>query len=413
MNLIKTSILTGISTIIKMISSFVINKVIAMYVGPSGLAIIGQLQNFNSIITTFANGAITGGITKYTAEFRDNDDIKSKFFSTAVVISLTCSFIIGVFLNIFSSDLSMWVLKSNKYSSVFVIFGFTVVLFALNTLLMAILNGQKEIKKYILVGIVGSLFSLLFTSALIINLGLIGALYALVVDQSIIFFVTFILVIKSSWFKFKFFKRGADKESLIKLSGYSLMAITSAVTVPISHVLVRNYIGETLGWDKAGYWQGIWYISSMYLMVVTSSLGVYYLPRLSEIKDNIELKKEILNGYKIIIPIVVIMSLTIFILRELAIKIAFNESFMPMKELFKWQLIGDVIKITSWLLSYLMLAKAMTKIFIYTEVLFNFSFVALAVIFINNYGVIGVTYAFALNYFFYLIIMIFMFRSKF
>jgi PST family polysaccharide transporter len=151
----------------------------------------------------------------------------------------------------------------------------------------------------------------------------------------------------------------------------------------------------------------------MYLMVVTSSLGVYYLPRLSEIKDNIELKKEILNGYKIIIPIVVIMSLTIFILRELAIKIAFNESFMPMKELFKWQLIGDVIKITSWLLSYLMLAKAMTKIFIYTEVLFNFSFVALAVIFINNYGVIGVTYAFALNYFFYLIIMIFMFRSKF
>jgi PST family polysaccharide transporter len=46
MTLIKTSVLTGISTIIKVISAFVINKVIAIYVGPSGLAIVGQLQNF-------------------------------------------------------------------------------------------------------------------------------------------------------------------------------------------------------------------------------------------------------------------------------------------------------------------------------------------------------------------------------
>jgi PST family polysaccharide transporter len=46
LTLIKTSILSAIATIIKVISGFVINKVIAMYVGPSGLAVVGQLQNF-------------------------------------------------------------------------------------------------------------------------------------------------------------------------------------------------------------------------------------------------------------------------------------------------------------------------------------------------------------------------------
>jgi PST family polysaccharide transporter len=191
------------------------------------------------------------------------------------------------------------------------------------------------------------------------------------------------------------------------------MAITSALTVPASHLIVRNYIGENLSWDDAGYWQGIWYISSMYLMVVTTSLSVYYLPRLSEIQDNSELKKEVFNGYKIIIPIVIVMALLIFLLKEYIILIAFNDKFMPMIELFKWQLIGDVIKIASWLLGMLMLAKAMTKVFIITEILFSINFILLSIFFINHFGLVGITYAYSLNYLLYLGMMILIFRKRF
>lgn len=412
MTLIKTSVLTGISTIIKAISAFVINKVIAIYVGPSGLAIVGQLQNFMELIVTFSNGAITNGIVKYTAEYQTIEQ-KQKIFSTSIVISLVCSLIISIFLFGFSDYLSKLILKDIQYSSVFIVFGLTIFLFALNTVLMSILNGQKEIKKYILVNIASSIFSLFFTSFLIMQLNLMGALYALVVNQSVIFFVTLVFVVKSNWFKLEYFKQGLDKESLSKLSRYSLMAITSALTVPVSHLIIRNYIGENLGWDSAGYWQGIWYISTMYLMIITTSLGVYYLPRLSEIQDNNELKKEIFHGYKIIIPIVIVMSIVIFLLKEYIILIAFSDKFMPMMELFTWQLIGDVIKIASWLLAYLMLAKAMTKIFIYTEIVFSTLFVLLSILFVNNFGLIGITYAFSLNYFLYLIMMIFIFRKRF
>lgn len=412
MNLIKTSVLTGVSTVIKVIAGFIINKVIAMYIGPSGLASVGHLQNFLSIVTTFSNGAIASGVIKYTAEYTDIKQ-KQKIFSTSIVISLFCSFIISLILFGFSRYFSELILKDTQYSSVFIVFGLTVFLFALNTILMSILNGQKEIKKYVLVNIYSSLFSLLFTSFLIMQLHLMGALYALVVNQSVIFFVTLGFVVKSSWFKWEYFKQGVDKESLIKLSKYSLMAITSALTVPVSHLLIRNYIGDSLGWDEAGYWQGIWYISTTYLMVVTTSLGVYYLPRLSEITDNKELKKEIISGYKIIMPIVIILALGIYVFRELAIYIAFTDDFLPMLVLFKWQLIGDVIKIASWLLGYLMLAKAMTRIFIYTEIMFSVLFVVLSMVFIKQCGLVGVTYAFSLNYFLYLIMMIFIFRKRF
>ena len=412
MTLIKTSVLTGISTVIKLVSAFVINKVIAIYIGPSGLAIVGQLQSFTSIITTFSNGAISSGIVKYTAEYQDIEE-KKKIFSSSIVISLICSLIISIFLFTFSGYLSELILKDIQYSSVFIIFGATIFLFALNMVLISILNGQKEIKKYVLVNIAGSIFSLVFTSILIMQLNLMGALYAMVLNQSVMFFVTLAFVIKSSWFKLEYFKQGLDKESLSKLSKYSLMAIVSALTVPVSHLIIREYIGENLGWDSAGYWQGIWYISTMYLMLVTTTLGVYYLPRLSEIQDNKELRKEIFSGYKIIMPIVILASLIIFLLKEYVILIAFSKDFMPMMELFAWQLIGDVIKIASWLLAYLMLAKAMTKVFIYTEVLFSALFVGLSILFVDKFGLVGITYAYALNYFLYLVTMIFIFRKRF
>jgi PST family polysaccharide transporter len=412
LTLIKTSVLTALSTVIKVFAGFIINKVIALYVGPSGLAVVGQLQNFMSIITTFANGATTQGIIKYTAEYQTIEQ-KQKIFSTSIVVSLICSFVLSIGLLLFSEELSQLVLKEATYSSVFIVFGFTLVLFALNTVLMSILNGQKEIKKYIAVNIVSSLFSLFLTYFLIMQFNLIGALYALVVNQSVIFFVTLAFVIKSQWFKWEYFKGGIDKQSLIKLSKFSLMAITSALTVPVSHLIVRNYIGENLGWEDAGYWQGIWYISSMYLMVVTTSLGIYYLPRLSEIHNDDELKKEIISGYKIIMPIVTVLALSIYLLRDYVILIAFSDKFHPMADLFLWQMIGDVVKIASWLLGYVLLAKAMTKLFIYTEIAFSILFVVFAIFFINSFGLVGITYAFSLNYVLHLFVMIYIFRRKY
>jgi len=402
MTLIKTSVLTAVSTIVTVISAFVINKVLAIYVGPSGLAFVGQLKDFVTMITTFSNGAISQGIVKYTAEYETIEE-KQKVFSTSIIISLVCSTIISVLLFILGDYLSVRILKDIQYSSVFVIFGLTVFLFALNAILMSILNGQKEIKKYVLANIANSLVALFVTSILIFQLNIIGALYALVINQSIVFFITLLFVIKNSWFKIIYFKQGIDKETLVKLTKFSLMAITSAICVPISHIIIRNYIGENLGWDSAGYWQGMWYISTIYLMLITTSLSVYYLPKLSSIKDKMELKNEIINGYKIIMPIVVIFAFLVFLIKEYVVIIAFDEKFMPMIELFKWQLIGDVLKMAAWLLSYLMLAKAMTKSFIFTEIIFSTTFVIFSIVMVNSFGLIGMTYSFVLNYILYLL----------
>lgn len=412
MNLISTSILTAISTIIKVISGFIINKLIAVYIGPTGLAMVGQFQNFIAIIKTISTGGIEQGVIKYTSEYKDKYK-KAKLLSTALFITFISSLIIGIVLIIFSDTLSKNILNSLEFSNIFNLFGFTIILYSLNALMLAILNGHQEIKKFTIVNISGSIISLLFTSLLLFFYHLEGALFALILNQSILFFLTLRFVVKSNWFNIKLFTLGIEKDSAIKLGKFTFMALISAMAVPMVLLFIRDYIGSNIGWNEAGYWQGIYYISTMYLLIVTTSLGVYYLPKLSEIEDRKELKREILNGYIIIMPIVIILALTIYLLRETIVNIAFSDKFMPMLELFKWQLIGDVIKIASWLLSYLMLAKAMTKTFVITEIIFGLIFATLSVIFLNIFGLVGVTYAFALNYTLYLIVMSFIFRGVF
>jgi len=312
---------------------------------------------------------------------------------------------------LFHDYLSNLFFKNDEYGSIFIIFAMTLVLFVLNSLLLAILNGQKEIKKLVSIGIVSSFVGLILTGLLSYYFGLYGALLSYTTGQAIVFFVTLIYVLRSSWFKFNLFTDTLNKRYLKKLSGYTFMAISSALSVPVSMLLIRTYIGENLGWEDAGYWDGIWKISSAYLMFVTTTLGIYYLPRLSEIKEDKELKKEILDGYKIIIPVITFIAICIYFARNIIIQVLFTSEFSPMAELFLYQMIGDVIKIASWLLGYIMIARAMTKSFIVTEIFFSISFVMLSILLINIYGLIGVTIAFTLNYLLHLFTMLFIFRN--
>ena len=68
MNLIKTSFYTSISTAITFISGFIVTKVVAIKIGPQGMAYLGQFQNTTSILAMLATGAITTGVIKYLAE---------------------------------------------------------------------------------------------------------------------------------------------------------------------------------------------------------------------------------------------------------------------------------------------------------------------------------------------------------
>ncbi|RZJ99577.1 MAG: O-antigen translocase, partial [Flavobacterium sp.] len=164
---LKVFSLTAISTLIRMISGLVSVKVVAIIIGPSGIALIGQLNNFATIIMIVASGGINNGVTKYVAELRNSvEDIK-RLLSSALKIVIICSVSSGILLIAFSRYLSELIMLSTAYSYVFVIFGFTIFLYAFNGLIASILNGFKEFKLFVYVNIIGSIFGFIFTLVLV------------------------------------------------------------------------------------------------------------------------------------------------------------------------------------------------------------------------------------------------------
>ncbi|WP_391120060.1 O-antigen translocase [Psychrobacillus sp. L3] len=411
MNFLKTSLLSGLSTVIKLLSGLVVNKVVAVYIGPAGIALIGQFQNFLSIITTFGNGAIGSGVTKYVAEFHESDvKRRNDFISASFIITFIFSVIIGALVFIGSSFLSEWILKTTEYSGVFKLLGITLILISFNIILLSIINGIKRIKLFIAINICSSLLSLSVTSLLTIFFGVFGALLSMIIVQSIVLLITLPLVRKKLDLQFKM-NIHIEKEILKKLLAFSLMAIVSVLSVSISQIAIRIHLIEKFSLEEAGYWQSVWMISTMYLMVMTTAFSTYYLPKLSELQKKGEIRKEIFSGYKIILPFTLITALMIYFLRDFIIAILFTPEFTEMRTLFAFQLIGDFLKMASWSLAFLMIAKAMTKTFIITEILFSVSFYFIAIVMTENYGLIGVTQAYAINYFIYFITMLIIFKS--
>ena len=406
MTLIKTSLLNALAVLVRMLTLLGINKILAIYVGPAGYAALGQFQNAVQMITTFASGAINNGVTKYTAEYYEDEEQQQAVWRSAGTIAILGSVLTGVLVVLFREPLAKWFLHDTTLSGVFVWFGVTLPLFVLNTLLLAILNGKKEIRRYVLANISGSAFALLATVVMAVQYGLYGALVALAVYQSLSFFVTLGLTCKTNWFRIQYLFGDINKTIAKNLAKYTAMALTSAACVPLSHILVRNYLGESLGWEAAGYWEAMWRLSSAYLMLVTTTLSIYYLPRLSELSDPKAIKNEIIHGYKMILPFAAVCSVIIYLFRDFIIELLFSEKFFDMRVLFGWQVVGDTLKIGGWILAYLMLGKAMIKLFIVTEIACSISFYILTILICQTVGFVGVSVAHALNYFFYWVAMI-------
>lgn len=412
MNLLTTSVLNGVAVLIKTITMFVLNKILAVYLGPTGYAAIGQFQNFIQMVTTFAGSAINTAVVKYTAEYHEDESKQRAIWKTAGSIVFLFSLIFAFLILIFQGQLSLYIFHSLKYQTVFIWFAVFLIFFNFNTLFLAILNGKKEILKLVLANIAGSLFALIITSVLAIKLHLYGALVALSIYQSMAFIVTLFLCYRANWFKFSSLLGKIDLEITKKFSPFILMALVSAICVPLSQMLIRAYLTQEFSLAYAGYWEAMIRLSTVYLMLVTTTLGVYYLPRLSELNKIDEIKKEIYLGYKFLFPLTVVGGIIVFILRDWIINLLFTPSFAPMQDLFFWQMMGDALKIGSWILAYLMLSKAMTKLYISTEIIFTLSLIALTYVCTQFFGFKGVSIAHLINYgMYWIVISLFIFKQ--
>lgn len=396
MSLLKSTSWTGLSTLIKIISTYISWKIIAVYTGPSGLAIIEQFQNFIQICRSLSC-SLNQGIVKYVSEYKNDYDNKSRIISTAFVIYMLASILVTIFLFLFNSYISEKIFHSLAYKTPIILLGISIILYALNSLLLSILNGELEIKKYVICNIVNTIFIFIVTAYAVTHDGIQGGLIALALNQSVSILFTAYITVKNKSFKLNLYLRGIDLDSVNKLVKYAIISFVPILITPVTSVILRKYIANELSWQDAGYWQGIMKLSDGYIILMELMINVYFLPKISSIKVFSEFKSEIINSYRLIIPLVLIGTIVFYLLKKQIVYVLFSASFYPMLILFKFQLVGDAARIGTWLLGSVMSARAQIKIIVISEIAFSISYVVLTIIFVHYFGLIGSAIGFAIN----------------
>jgi len=412
--LVKVSSFNAIGVLVKMVTGFVSLKVMAIFLGPDGLALIGNLRNFLTSLQSVGTLGLYNGVVKYIAEFKNDKKELTAVMSTSYLICFVATLCVSVWLYI---DTDFWnqLIFGEQYTYGFIFKALAIALpfYSLNTLCLAIINGFSKYKIYILLNIISSILGLVITVLLVYRLNLEGAFFAIVINPVVSLLITIgiivsrknkVIVLPTTQISLKYTKL---------LSSYAIMALLSATVLPAILIRIRNYIILTKGAAEAGYWEAIQSISGQYMLFVTTLLTVYLLPRLSEIKRSREFRFEVINFYKTILPVFAFGFLVIYIFRNLIIKILFSIDFKPMEPLFLWQLLGDFFKIASLVIAYQFLAKRMFWYYIITEVASLGFLYVLSMYLIDLFGFIGASMAYFFNYVFYFLLLVLVFRKSF
>ena len=413
MNFIKTSIYSAASTTISLLVKLITNKVIAVYLGTNGMFLIGQLKDFLKIGNTLGTMGIETGTVKYTSELNKNNTNFKELLSTSFKIhfysSLIVVLLIFIFYNYVTTGFSdeMSLIKNNNYKYILSI---SIISFSIQTFIMSVLNGLKKIKIFVLINIVATLISAIILIYLVVNYSIIGAFYALILSPilTLITALSICLILKP--FKLNFFNYLFKVEYLKNLSNFSLMAIAAPICLISATFIVRYYIYDEFDSNHAGSWEAMWRISAIYLLFLTTTFKFYLVPTFSNL-NNDQLKKEVFKIWKTILPVIFLITIVVYLSKDMIINILFTNEFNLINSLILFHLLGDIIKINCWVLGNILVAKAKTNQFILFQVEWCILFVILSIILANTYGFIGLSIAYFVTYLIHFLLLNIYFRK--
>ncbi|MBP1839522.1 O-antigen translocase [Formosa algae] len=411
--LIKVASLNSASVITKIVTGFLTSKAIAIFIGAEGLALIGNLRNLVSSMQAFAVLGMYNGIVKYIAEFKNNTVELSKTLSTAFYLGFISTIIVA-FLCYFNAEYINTLIfpTYNDYAYVIRIMAIALPFYSMNMFAFSIMNGFSKYKMLLIINIIGQILGASITLILIYQNRIDGALISIVIAESIIFLITLVGVVNQRSLIPLIRSSQVNFTNIKNLSSYSIMALFSALILPLVAISIRTYIIDNIGYKDAGFWEAMTRISKYYLMFVSSLMSLYILPRFSEIDNNKEFREEVFGFYKTIIPVFGLGLLVIFLLRRFIVAIVFTDEFKPVEDLFLWQLLGDFIKVLSIVISYQFLAKKMFWHYIITEAFSVMILYLTSIYFIDLYGVKGATIAHFVTYVMYYGIILLIFSSS-
>lgn len=399
-NFWKAFLGSGMVTFLNALRVFVVNKLLAVYLSPSVFACVGQFMNFMTMGQATSSLALQNGWVSLTAQNKNNLEklqgmwrggFRLTTFASIVTFAVALVLCFTVPLEKFFPDIHPRLVQA---AIIFALPG----VFATNiiTIAASVMNGLGHYRRWALINMVSSLWQMLWVAFFLYS-GRLSVL-SIVATQSVIAGIFAAQIAARAGFSLKEIRKTA-LDIRAPWFSYALMGIVPMVLSPMVLTFMRMTIGENLGWNAAGIWQGIWKISDFLTAFFSAILGVIILPKVSAQMTKSEFSKMFRPIFAKTMLLALAAVVSLYLGRSLLVLVMLSSEFAGAIDYIPMQLVGDFFRVGGWALGLVLIARRETKKFLILEVCSQFVLAFATYIFVNLYEFNGPMMAYALENF--------------
>jgi O-antigen/teichoic acid export membrane protein len=405
--LLKMTSLNAVVVSIRLAIAFVMQRVMYEFIGAEGLYKVGQLRSLEQLLTSVTSLGVFNGVVKYLAEYKEDKPQLQKLFSSVFVFSVVgvTAAALGLFFG--AGFLSEYLFASSDFTFLLKFLAVLTPAIALQRIFDGVVNGLSQYKQYAKIQFISYILSTVLTLVALYFYNLEGVLLAIAfvpVIQLGMVIIVFSKVLK----EYIEFKKLSFKSPMAKsLLAFTLMSFVSSILLPIVEIDLRSMIAEQISEIDAGVWTNVTVLSKNYMVFSGAMFTLYVLPKFASIHAGSEFKKEVFNIYKTLLPVFGVGMLLIYLFRNVLIDLLYP-GLNEMAPLFKWQLMGDFIRLACLVLTHQFLAKKMVRNYIFSEIFSIGLFFGLSYYLVQFYQVEGIVMAHFIRYVLYFVLVVFL-----
>lgn len=383
-----------------------------MSFGAAGITYLSHFQNLSSIFIILPNDGVNKGVIKYLSKQSLANQEKTNIFYSGLFLSVllflgTALFFFlfkGFFPNPFPGTENSWI-----FLSVF-LFGLQV----LNYYFLSVILAMKNLPGYVLIHLLGNFLSLVLVVYFSFYSDYQTALIGWATGPAITSIVSIGFLYRYGFISEIRGRISKGLKSIKNLGDYILVALSILIFSKITDFGIREFAILEYNPEETGYWQAVVRVSDFYIMAFLAFLNMVYYPRASELsEDKAKLNPFARKFFFRIILILLVGLSAVYLLREQVLVLFFNQEFIRAESFFPFQLLGDFLKMHAWVLSFLLLAQARTKLFIISQGVFAGIYLVSAYYFTSQEGISGLPMAHFCRYLLYWFFLVIVYKELF
>lgn len=382
------------------------SKFVAVLLGPTGVGIVGLYQSGLLLVQQLTSMGLSQSAVRDVSEAYGSNDVLRIAKTIAVVRKLVWfTGLIGLIITAFCSPLlSKMSFGNYDYTIPFIILSITLLFDQLSAGQKVILQGMRRLKDLAKCTSFGVTFGLITSVPLYYWIGINGIIPTLLLNS--------ICTLLLSWF----YSRKIKIENVVvspKLTfEYGKQMLVMGVSMSLSGIFssvvsyaIRGFIQGNGGVEQVGLFQSGFVIMTTYVGMVMNAIATDYYPRLAAVnKDNQKCSEAISQQGEIGTMIIAPMLTICLVFMPFVLQILYSDKFLAANDYISWACLGMMLRLAAWVISYLFVAKAESRLFIKIELTAQFTSLIFSLFGYKLSGLSGLGIAFALQYIVYFLL---------